>query len=275
MTVETASTIAELNANAPAGTEPVAQGNDHIQLIKGVLQTQFTGGSSGLASPVTVTAGEMNALAGSGIDGVTIQLQLQFIISSLNTTIRAPAGTRILLTSGAALPLWKRMGSIPGQTGRPDDAFLRMVNIPPGTSFNSGSGGAQSASFGYSSQHNHSGTLNTTLTTAQLPQHSHSINDHDHFMFKNTQSQSQIAGGNFAAFQSFSGSSSDAYTMRGLNSGVSANIPNTGITGANLGASLTNNTGNGDGHRHNISDVDLGWDPKWVNCIEVQKVEVE
>lgn len=274
MAVETATTISGLVATAPAGTEPVAQGNDHIQLIKSVLQAQFTGGASGLASPVTVTAGEMNALAGSGVNSVTIQQQIQSIVASLNTTIRAPAGTRILLTSGAALPLWKRMGSIPGQEGRPDDSFLRMMNISPSTPFNSGSGGTQGAGFGYSSQHNHSGTLNTILTAAQLPQHSHSINDHAHYMFKNTNSGTQITGSNFASYQSSNGSSTDAYTMRGLSSAGSANIPNTGVTGANLGANVTNNVGNGDGHNHDIGNVDLGWDPKWVDCIEVQKVEV-
>lgn len=41
MALETATYIADLNAANPTGTDPVAQGDDHLRLIKAVLQTTF------------------------------------------------------------------------------------------------------------------------------------------------------------------------------------------------------------------------------------------
>ncbi len=41
MPLETASTIAQLNENNPVVGDPVAQGDDHLRLIKAVLKAQF------------------------------------------------------------------------------------------------------------------------------------------------------------------------------------------------------------------------------------------
>jgi len=43
MAVETATYIGDLNETYPAGGEPVAQGDDHIRLIKAVLKASFPG----------------------------------------------------------------------------------------------------------------------------------------------------------------------------------------------------------------------------------------
>lgn len=57
MPLETASYISELDATWPLGTDPVSQGDDHVRLVKGVLQTQFPNLG---AAPVTATAEDLS-----------------------------------------------------------------------------------------------------------------------------------------------------------------------------------------------------------------------
>jgi len=63
MGLETATYISQLTATNPTASDPVSQGDDHLRLIKSVLQSQFT--TLGAAA-VTTTAAELNLL-----DGVT------------------------------------------------------------------------------------------------------------------------------------------------------------------------------------------------------------
>ena len=78
MGLETATYISQLTATNPTESDPVSRGDDHLRLIKSVLQAQFT--TLGAAA-VTTTAAELNLL-----DGVT----------SLATG--TPEGTAILST---------------------------------------------------------------------------------------------------------------------------------------------------------------------------------
>jgi len=75
MGLETATYISQLVSTNPTSSDPVSQGDDHLQLIKSVLQAQFT--TLGAAA-VTTTAAELNLL-----DGVTTL---------------APEGTAVLST---------------------------------------------------------------------------------------------------------------------------------------------------------------------------------
>ena len=63
MGLETATYISQLTSTNPTASDPVSQGDDHLRLIKSVLQSQFT--TLGAAA-VTTTAAELNLL-----DGVT------------------------------------------------------------------------------------------------------------------------------------------------------------------------------------------------------------
>jgi microcystin-dependent protein len=56
MGLETGDYISDLVPTNPTGTDPVSQGDDHIRLIKSVLQTQFPN----LDAPVTATPDELN-----------------------------------------------------------------------------------------------------------------------------------------------------------------------------------------------------------------------
>lgn len=57
MAVESATYIIQLNSSYPAGSETKGEGDDHLRLLKAVLQAQFT--SLGAAA-VTVTAAQLN-----------------------------------------------------------------------------------------------------------------------------------------------------------------------------------------------------------------------
>jgi|TARA_Y100000296_G_scaffold18876_1_gene22526 hypothetical protein len=69
MTVETATSISMLSATLPLATGPISEGDDHLRLIKSVLQAQFT--SLG-TSAVTATATELNLI--DGYTGTTAEL---------------------------------------------------------------------------------------------------------------------------------------------------------------------------------------------------------
>jgi hypothetical protein len=66
MALETATYISQLTATNPTASDPVSQGDDHLRLIKSVLQAQFT--TLGAAA-VTTTAAELNLLDGKSAVG--------------------------------------------------------------------------------------------------------------------------------------------------------------------------------------------------------------
>jgi hypothetical protein len=85
MAVESASTINDLNANWPDGTETVTQGDDHLRLIKAVLKTIFPGAlGTGFSKPITATEDEINFL--QGLTG-NVQAQLNGNNFAVGTTI--------------------------------------------------------------------------------------------------------------------------------------------------------------------------------------------
>ena len=100
MGLETATFISQLSATNPLATDPISQGDDHLRLIKDVLQEQFT--SLG-ATAVTTTAGELNIL-----DGVTAtNTELNYLdITTLGTSENSKAVTQsaggVITVGGAA-----------------------------------------------------------------------------------------------------------------------------------------------------------------------------
>ena len=101
MGLETASYISQLVATNPLATDPISQGDDHLRLIKSVLQTQF----SGLAGTTAVTSSgaELNIL-----DGVTAtSTELNYLdITTLGTSeaskvVTADANGDVTIADGA------------------------------------------------------------------------------------------------------------------------------------------------------------------------------
>ena len=63
MGLETGSTISSFITSNPTSSDPVNQGDDHLRLIKSVLQAQFPGtGGLGFNTAITTTEAELNSL---------------------------------------------------------------------------------------------------------------------------------------------------------------------------------------------------------------------
>ena len=101
MGLETATYISQLVATNPLATDPISQGDDHLRLIKSVLQAQF----SGLAGTTAVTSSgaELNIL-----DGVTAtSTELNYLdITTLGTSeaskvVTADANGDVTIADGA------------------------------------------------------------------------------------------------------------------------------------------------------------------------------
>lgn len=90
MGLETASYISELQPANPDPTDLVSQGDDHIRMIKEVLQNNFPNLS---AAAVTPTTTEFNFL-----DGVTSAIQTQ--LNALGAEIDAVDAAKLNLTGG-------------------------------------------------------------------------------------------------------------------------------------------------------------------------------
>ena len=91
MTVETATSISMLSATLPLATGPISEGDDHLRLIKSVLQDQFT--SLG-TSAVTATATELNLI--DGYTGTTAEL------NTLDVTTQGTSEASKVLTADAS-----------------------------------------------------------------------------------------------------------------------------------------------------------------------------
>ena len=126
MSLETASTIAQLQSSAPSASDPVNQGDDHIRMIKYVLKNIFPGsGGQGFSIPIAATEAEINFL-----DGVTSNIQaqlnsLQSALSALLGTLPAPVGTRLTFFQAAPPTGWSLVTDY-------DNHMLRVVNTAGG-----------------------------------------------------------------------------------------------------------------------------------------------
>ena len=94
MGLETASYISELVNTNPTATDPVSQGDNHLRLIKAVLQTQFSGLSGTTA--VTASGAEMNLV--DGCTATTTELNYLDI-----TTLGTSADSKALTQSAAGV----------------------------------------------------------------------------------------------------------------------------------------------------------------------------
>lgn len=107
MSVETATTINQLNASLPASGDPKAEGDDHIRLVKLCVKNTFPN----VAGAVNPTHGELNYLV-----GVTSTLQGQL-------DAKAPIGNptfvgTVTIPSGASIAGYAPLAS-PALTGTP------------------------------------------------------------------------------------------------------------------------------------------------------------
>lgn len=152
MALETANFIDGLVATNPAATDPLAQADDHLRLIKAVIKATFPS----ITGAVTLTHTQINDL------------------QNLQGALSAPSGTRLLLNQATAPVGWTT------DTTHNDKA-VRIVNgsVTPST----GGSAAFTAAF---ASHTPSGTVSTsfngttsptTLSVDQIPSHNHSFTE--------------------------------------------------------------------------------------------------
>jgi hypothetical protein len=182
MTVESASYISELNASYPADADDIKEGGGptnapgsapgHINMIKSVLKTQFSGLSGTTA--VTATEAEMNVLYGipatltatelGYVDGVSSAIQTQIdakgvgdaVLSADQSWTGAQRGTPAAISEGTTIDLGDKnnfiwtpaaadelafTGEVSGQSG-----FIKLIN-PSGYAITKGSEVKASSTF--------------------------------------------------------------------------------------------------------------------------------
>jgi hypothetical protein len=133
MSLEIATTIAQLQSSAPSASDPVNQGDDHIRMIKAVLKNIFPGsGGQGFSTSITATEAQLNFVTGATSN---IQAQLNALtasIAGLLGTLPAPVGTRLPFFQAAPPTGWSLVTDF-------NNYMLRVVN-----SIGGGSGGTDS-----------------------------------------------------------------------------------------------------------------------------------
>ncbi len=116
MGLETGSYISDLNSAWPLGSDGKNAGDNHLQLVKAVLKTTFTGGATGLSGAVTVTHGELNALANITTSGTGASLYV--VTQSAGNSSKLAASTAFVANTAfsAALPAQSGNAKKPLQT---------------------------------------------------------------------------------------------------------------------------------------------------------------
>lgn len=236
MSLETASYIHQLDAANPSGTDRLAQGDDHIRLLKAALKATFPE----IKGPVGVSHTFLNGLAGLLIPVGSIVMW---------STSVAPAGWAICNGQTVA----RSDGS--GNITTPD---LRN-RVPVGASdthavtstFGSGAAVATTSSAGGHSHgvgveaaggHSHGGAVSgTALSAAQMPAH-------DHKMVAIERTGSDIATSPTSAIANRGSYGGDnEYTLT-----VAAGEPTAGrVSSAGSGAAHGHAIGTDGGHTHN------------------------
>ena len=152
MALENATYISSLNSSNPTSTDGLAQADDHIRLIKAVLQSTFPN----INAAMTVTDEVLN-----GLDARLTTLEG-------DSSLPAPSGTKMLFRNPTAPTGWI-------QDTADNDKALRVTNTATLTS-----GGSQSFTTALASSRTITGSMTGTvaghtLTIAQIPPHTHSI----------------------------------------------------------------------------------------------------
>lgn len=216
MPLETANFINGLVATNPVSTDPVAQADDHIRLIKSVLKSTFPN----ITGAVTATQATLNS-----------PFPVGGIIMWSGAINAIPLGWT--LCNGVEVPRSDGSGVITPPDLR--DIFV----VGAGGSYAVGqTGGSNTATTNTAGAHTHSGTTGgTALTIGQLPSHSHSGTtswNGDHIHGIDAVPRVGVGGG---------------YT--GVN-GVGGNVTQTQAAGGHNHSFTTDSVGSGQAHTHTI-----------------------
>ncbi len=147
MTVESATYISQLNTAQPAASDNISEGDDHLRLIKSVLQAQFPNLGTTAARP---TAAQLNKL------GFQTGMVILWASAAAPTTQTISGVNDWLLCDGSAYnaatysDLYSVIGTTFGSSGSdflvPD--FRTYFPVGVGTGFTLGSSGNATAASG-------------------------------------------------------------------------------------------------------------------------------
>ena len=155
MGLETGSTISSFITSNPTSSDPINQGDNHIQLIKAVLQAQFPGsGGLGYATAITATEAELNSLHTGNITTILPAVS-GYVIG---------ANSPILVTDTLLGALGKAQGQIDARSAITGNEIVTNVQSVNGLKVSSGvidTVGYLTLSQSYTIQ-----TLGTTLNTS-------------------------------------------------------------------------------------------------------------
>lgn len=208
MGLEAATTIASLDKTWPLGGDTINKGDDHLRLIKSVLQAQFPGvGGSGFAIPITAKEAEINYLSGVSSN---VQTQLNTNAAAIAANSSAIAG---LLEAGTVMSFFQAAPPTGWtQVVTHNDAMLRVVNTAGG-----GNGGSSSP---IALSHVHT-TGDHTLIEAEIPAHVH---DQDVLTMLDNSSAPSSGG----SFNGSTGAGGKGGTTQSTGGGTAHNHGNTG-----------------------------------------------
>ena len=150
MALETATLISDLNSSNPTATDGLAQADDHIRLIKAVLQSTFPN----INAAITATDEIIN-----GIDARVATLEA-------DSALAAPTGTKLLFRQGTPPAGWLR-------DNVDNNKALRVT-----TSSTVSTGGSQAFTAAFSGSRSITGSVSGTvagraLNISQMPAHYH------------------------------------------------------------------------------------------------------
>ena len=203
MGLETGSTISSFITSNPTSSDPVNQGDDHLRLIKSVLQAQFPGtGGLGYATAITATEAELNALHGF-------------------TNVGFASGTRMPFAQAAAPTGWTQ-----DTTDNATNRMLRVVNTA-----GNGIGGTASPILN-NTVPSHTHGFSTGYVSAD---HVHYDSGHTHSFVWKSVTGGTTAGGDPNSIVNVTVSTGTGYAQIG---GASANHVHSG--GTDNGSSQTN-----------------------------------
>ena len=129
MGLETGSTISSFITSNPTSSDPVNQGDDHLRLIKSVLQAQFPGtGGLGYTTAITATEAELNSLHTGNITTILPAVS-GYVIG---------ANSPILVTDTLLGALGKAQGQIDARSALTGNEIVTNVQSVNGLKVSSG-----------------------------------------------------------------------------------------------------------------------------------------
>jgi microcystin-dependent protein len=175
MPLETATYIDDLDPSNPAATDQVKQGDDHIRLVKSVLQSTFPN----IDAAVTATPDELNLLAGATS---LASVPTGIITLWYGASVDVPTGWGIC--NGSVYPKVDGSGNITAPDLR--DVVVMGVGTLQATvggaygastaSATSGSGGAHTHALSGDGAHTHNPTIQGhALAISEMPAHTHTV----------------------------------------------------------------------------------------------------